>query len=182
MIFTDLPLPGAVLIDLEKIEDHRGFFARSFCAETFAARGLASRFVQMNTSFTAARGALRGMHFQRPPAAETKMVRCLRGAVFDVIVDLRAGSRTYGAWTGVELSAENRTMIHIPRGFAHGFQTLTEDAELLYWHDTAYAPGHEGGLHHACPDVGIAWPLPIAEMSARDAALPRLHELEPLTP
>lgn len=181
MIFTDLPLPGALLIEMEPITDERGFFARSFCARRFAERGLADRFVQMNTSFTAARGTLRGMHFQRPPAAEVKMVRCLRGAVFDVIVDLRAGSATFGHWASVELTAENRRMIYIPRGFAHGFQTLTDDAELLYWHDTAHAPGFEGGLHHACPGVAIDWPLPVGQVSARDHALPGLHELEPLT-
>ena len=182
MIFSDLPLPGAFVIDLDPRHDHRGFFARAFCAETFRARGLADRFVQMNTSFTRARGAVRGMHFQRAPMAEVKMVRCLRGAIFDVIVDLRRGAGTYGRWAGLELSQDNRRTLYIPRGFAHGFQTLTEDVELLYWHDTAHAPGYEGGLHHACPEVAIAWPLPVTDLSARDAALPCLSELEPLEP
>jgi dTDP-4-dehydrorhamnose 3,5-epimerase len=180
MILTALPLAGAFVVDLEPRHDARGFFARSFCADTFAANGLASRFVQMNTSFTVHCGSLRGLHFQRPPAAEVKMVRCLQGAVFDVMVDLRAGSASYGRWTSVTLSAENRRMVYIPRGFAHGFQTLTADAELLYWHNTVYAQGHEGGLQYADPDVAIDWPLPVNEISARDAALPRLTELEPI--
>jgi dTDP-4-dehydrorhamnose 3,5-epimerase len=182
MIFTALPLAGAFVIEIQPHQDARGFFARSFCTQTFAAQGLASQFVQMNTSFTRRAGSLRGMHFQRAPLAEVKMVRCLHGAVFDVIVDLRAGSGSFGRWTSVTLSAENRLMIYIPRGFAHGFQTLTPDAELLYWHDTAYAPGHEGGMHHADPDVAIDWPLPVTEISARDAALQRLTELEPIAP
>jgi dTDP-4-dehydrorhamnose 3,5-epimerase len=182
VIFTPLALDGAFMIEMQPHHDARGFFARSFCAETFAARGLASRFVQMNTSFTAAKGTIRGMHFQRPPAAEVKMVRCLRGAVLDVIVDLRAGSASYGRWASVELSQDNRRMVYIPRGFAHGFQTLTPDAELLYWHDTPYTPGHEGGLHHADPGVAIDWPLAVADLSARDTTLPRLTELEPVAP
>ena len=182
MIFTDLPLSGAVVVDLEPRQDARGFFARSFCAETFAARGLVSQFVQMNASYSHRKGTLRGLHFQRPPAAEVKMVRCVAGAVFDVIVDLRAGSPTFGRWTGVELSATNRRMIYIPRGFAHGFQTLSDGAELIYWHDTPYAPGHEGGVHFADPDLAIDWPLPPVDLSTRDASLPRLAEQEPLQP
>lgn len=182
MIFTDLPLAGACLIEMSPHHDDRGFFARSFCADTFAARGLASRFVQMNTSFSRARGTLRGLHFQRPPAAEVKMVRCLAGAVFDVILDLRAGSPTFGQTAAVELSAANRRMLYIPRGLAHGFQTLTEGAELLYWHDTPHAPGHEGGVNALDPDLGVDWPLPPVAVSPRDAALPPLRDQEPLTP
>lgn len=182
MIFTPLPLAGAFVIDMQPHVDARGFFARSFCADTFAAQGLCSQFVQMNTSYNQHAGTLRGLHFQRPPATEIKMVRCLRGAVYDVIVDLRAGSDSYGQWTAVELSQDNRRMIYIPRGFAHGFQTLLPEAELLYWHDTAYASGCDGGLHYGDPDLAINWPLAVHEVSPRDAALPRLSQLEPVAP
>jgi len=180
MIFTPLPLTGAFAIDMQPHHDARGSFARSFCADTFAAQGLCSQFVQMNTSYNRHAGTLRGLHFQRAPATEIKMVRCLRGAVFDVIVDLRAGSASYGHWTALELSQDNRRMIYIPRGFAHGFQSLLPDTELLYWHDTAYAPGFEAGLLHSDLDLAIVWPLPIDEISPRDADLPRLIQLEPI--
>lgn len=180
MIFSPLPLSGACLIDLERREDPRGFFARSFCEQEFAAHRLEARWVQMNISFNRLKGTLRGMHFQRPPSAEAKVVCCTRGAVFDVIVDLRAGSDTYGGWFGVELNAENRTMIYIPRGFAHGFQTLEDDSELHYRHSKTYSPGHEGGLRYDDAAIGIDWPLPPGTISDRDASHPGLHELEPL--
>lgn len=180
MIITDLPLAGAKRIEMEPKGDARGFFARSFCSREFGDAGLATHFVQMNTSLTRQVGTIRGLHFQRPPAAEVKMVRCLVGAVFDVIVDLRAGSPTYGRWCAETLTAENRRMIYIPAGFAHGFQTLLPETELLYLHDTHYAPGHEGGLFYADKSVAIDWPLPAAGLSERDAALPPLSKLEPI--
>ena len=180
MIITDLSIPDAKRIEMTPHTDTRGFFARSFCSKAFAEAGLAHQFVQMNTSLTTKTGTIRGMHFQRPPAAEVKMVRCMAGAVFDVIVDLRAGSSTYGHWCAETLSAQNRVMIYIPAGFAHGFQTLSPDAELLYLHDTHYAPGHEGGLFHADAALGINWPLEVAGLSDRDAALPPLSQLEPI--
>jgi len=180
VIFTELALSGAFLIQMQPHFDQRGFFARSFCQETFAGRGLADVFVQMNTSFSQRRGTLRGLHFQRPPAAETKMVRCVAGAIFDAILDLRAGSQTFGQVCTVELSATNRHMLYIPRGVAHGFQTLCDEVELLYWHDTAYAPGYEGGVNALDPTLGIDWPLPPVEMSPRDVALPPLRDLESL--
>ena len=180
MKFTPLPLSGAFRVDLEPRGDARGFFARLFCAEEFAAHGLAARWVQCNTSFTAAQGTLRGLHFQRPPAAETKLLRCLRGAIFDVIVDLRSGSPTYGRWHGERLDDANRSMICVPEGFAHGFQTLTPDVEMLYFHSAAYSPAHEGGLRWDDPGVAVDWPLAVTEVAARDAAFPTLDKLEPI--
>ena len=178
MIFTPLALHGAYRIDLEKREDSRGFFARLFCAEAFAAQGLATQFAQINTSFSRVPGTLRGLHFQRPPQAEAKLVRCLSGAIFDVIVDLRLGSPSFGKWAAEHLTAENRGMIYVPPGFAHGFQTLATGTELLYFHSTAYSAAHEGGLHHADPALAIPWPRAVAELSARDAAHPSLAALE----
>ena len=180
MKFTPLPLSGAFRIDLEPRGDDRGFFARLFCAEEFAAHGLATRWVQCNTSFTAAQGTLRGLHFQRPPMAETKLLRCLRGAIFDVIVDLRFDSPTYSQWHGERLDDRNRSMICVPEGFAHGFQTLTPDVEMLYFHSAEYSPAHEGGLRWDDPGVAVQWPLAVTEISARDAAFPTLDKLEPI--
>lgn len=180
MIFTALPLSGAFRIELDRREDDRGFFARLFCAREFEAQGLAAVFVQVNTSFSTAAGTLRGLHFQRKPMADAKLVRCLRGAIFDVIVDLRAGSATYGQWTSVELDEDNRAMIYVPQGFAHGFQTLRPDTELLYFHSQFYAPDHEGGLAYNDPQLAIPWPLPVLGLSPRDAAFPTLDALEPV--
>lgn len=182
MIFEPLPLQGAFRIDLEPREDERGFFARLFCARTFAAHGLATAWTQINTSATRRAGTVRGMHFQRAPGAEAKLVKCLKGAVYDVLVDLRTGSPTFGRWTGLELTAGNRAMAYVPKGFAHGFQTLAPDTELLYFHDADHSADHEGGVSHADPDLAIRWPLPVADLSKRDAALPPLRTVEPLAP
>ena len=180
MRFTELPLAGAFRVELEPRGDARGFFARLFCAEEFAAHGLATGWVQCNTSFTAAQGTVRGLHFQRPPMAETKLLRCIRGAIFDVIVDLRAGSPTFGRWHGERLDDQNRMMICVPEGFAHGFQTLTPDVEMLYFHSALYSAAHEGGLRWDDARVAVNWPLGVTEMSARDAAFPGLEALEPI--
>lgn len=180
MIFTELPLAGAYRVELDRREDDRGFFARLFCAKEFSDTGLNTVWMQANNSFNRDAGTLRGLHFQRPPMAEAKLVRCLRGAIWDVIVDLRAGSPTYGQWTALELDENNRTMIYIPPGFAHGFQTLRPDTELLYLHSQFYSPAHEGGLAHDDPALGIPWPLPVVGLSIRDAAFPTLGALEPL--
>lgn len=177
MKFTPLSMAGAFRVDVEKREDERGFFARVFCAHEFAEHGLETTFVQMNTSVTRKAGSVRGMHFQRPPKAEVKFIRCVRGAVLDVIVDLREGSPTFGRWQGTELTGDNRAMLYVPRGFAHGFQTLADDSELFYMHSEFYSPEHEGGLRFDDPDVGIAWPLPIAEMSPRDRQHPFLSQV-----
>lgn len=180
MIFTPLPLQGAFRIDLDRREDDRGFFARLFCAREFAAQGLPTVWVQANTSFSTAAGTLRGMHFQRPPMADAKLVRCLRGAILDVIVDVRAGSATFGQWTSVELDEDNRAMIYVPPGFAHGFQTLRPDTELLYMHAQFHSPEHEGGLDCNDARLAIPWPLPVTGLSPRDATFPTLDALEPL--
>jgi dTDP-4-dehydrorhamnose 3,5-epimerase len=165
------PLSGLTLIETAAFEDHRGSFARLFCAEELAPLGCGP-LAQINHSLTRAKGAVRGLHFQRPPRAEAKLVRCLRGRVLDVAVDLRAGSPTFLQWRAVELSAANRLALFLPRGFAHGFQTLEADCELLYLHDQSYSPESEGGLRHDDPALGILWPLPVADLSARDAAHP----------
>lgn len=170
------PLPGLFVIETAAFEDQRGSFARLFCAEELAALGF-GQIVQINHSLTRASGAVRGLHFQRPPRAEAKIVRCLRGRVLDLAVDLRAGSPTYLKWHAVELTAENRLAYCLPRGFAHGFQALTPDCELLYLHDEFYSPEHEGGLRFDDPALGIPWPLPVAELSGRDAGHPLLSAL-----
>lgn len=172
MIFHATPLSGAFLIEPELRGDARGFFARLFCTEEFAAHGLETRFVQANNSLTAKRGTLRGMHYQLPPAAEVKLVRCVSGAIHDVIVDLRPGSPSFGRHFGAELSAANRAMMYVPRGFAHGFVTLTEDAEAIYLVSDAYAPAEERGLRFDDPWMGIEWPVIPQEVSAKDAAWP----------
>lgn len=180
MKFTPLPLEGAYRLDLERKGDSRGFFARLFCEEEFAAHGLSKDWSQCNVSHSAVKGTVRGMHFQRPPGADAKLVKCMQGAVFDVIVDLRQGSPTYGGWTSVTLTAEGGEMIYVPEGFAHGFQTLTDGAELLYFHSKSYSPQHEGGLLFSDPDVGIDWPLEIGTLSDRDKSLPPLSQVEPI--
>ncbi|CAM3375490.1 dTDP-4-dehydrorhamnose 3,5-epimerase [Paracoccus nototheniae] len=174
MILTPLTLNGAFRIDLDPHHDARGFFARQFCAATLASVGLNDHWVQGNTSVTERQGTVRGLHFQSAPRAEVKMVRCVRGAIFDAIVDMRPGSASFGNWTGLTLSAQNRTAIYVPQGFAHGFQTLEPDCEVMYLVSAPYSPLHEGGIHHADPAIGIGWPLPVTGVSDRDQALPAL--------
>lgn len=166
---TDLPLAGLKRVQRQRLGDNRGFLARLFCAEELAAAGWTQPIAQINHTFTAKQGTVRGMHFQRPPHAEMKLVSCIRGEVWDVAVDLRVGSPTFLHWYAERLSAENSCALLIPEGFAHGFQALTNDVELLYCHSAAYAAQAESGLHPSDPRIGIAWPLAIAELSARDA-------------
>jgi len=180
--FTELSVHGAFRVDLERRGDARGFFARMFCAEEFAQHGLATGWVHVNTSYSRETGTLRGLHFQRPPRAEAKLVRCIRGAIFDVVVDLRAGSPTFGHHAAIELDDDNRSMLYVPQGCAHGFQTLAPDTELLYLHSEVHSPEHEGGVHHADPAIGIAWPLPATVISDRDRGLGGLDTLEPIRP
>ncbi len=170
MTFTETPIGGAFLIDLEKRGDERGFFARAFCQEEFAAHRLATRFVQINDSLSARTGTLRGMHYQLAPRAETKVVRCIRGALHDVILDLRRSSPTFGHSFGAELSAENRRMMYVPKGVAHGFITLADDTEALYLVDELYAPEQERGVRWNDPKFGIRWPIPPVVMSDKDRA------------
>ena len=166
---TDLPMAGLKRVQRQRLGDSRGFLARLFCADELAAAGWTQPIVQINHTFTAKQGTVRGMHFQRPPHAEMKLVSCIRGEVWDVAVDLRVGSPTYLHWHAERLSAQNGCALLIPEGFAHGFQALTDDVELLYCHSAAYAAQAEGGLNPNDPRLGIAWPLAIAELSARDA-------------
>jgi len=170
MIFNETPIPGAFLIDLEKRGDDRGFFARAFCEKEFAAAGLVSRFVQVNNSLSAQKGTLRGMHYQLAPMAETKLVRCIRGSLYDVILDLRGDSPTFGKSFGAELSAENRRMMYVPKGFAHGFITLTDDAEAFYFVDEFYGPTYERGVRWNDPKFNIEWPIQPVVLSDKDAA------------
>lgn len=184
MIFHDTELQDARLIELRLLGDERGAFARTFSQGEFAEAGMDSVYVQQNMSVSAKAGTVRGMHFQRAPHAEAKLVRCLRGAILDVIVDLRRGSPTYLRHQGFELSAANRHQLYVPRGFAHGFQTLVDDVEVSYLVSAAYAPAAEGGLRHDDPVLGIAWPMPVTVLSAKDAGWPLLDpeglvELEP---
>ena len=174
MTFTETPLSGAYLVMLLPRSDSRGWFARTFDQALFAQMGHTGNWVQMNHSMTHQVGAIRGMHFQNPPYAEIKLVRCIVGRVFDVIIDLRAGSSTLGKWFGTELSASNQTALYIPKGFAHGFQTLTADCQLMYCHSEFYTPTSEGAIRFNDPHIGINWPLPVADLSDRDASHPLL--------
>ncbi|HEX8070895.1 MAG TPA: dTDP-4-dehydrorhamnose 3,5-epimerase [Pyrinomonadaceae bacterium] len=158
MIFTETKLPGAFLIEPERFADERGFLARAWSAAAFAERGLSAPFSECNISYNRRRGTLRGMHFQRAPHAQAKLVRCTRGALFDAIVDLRPGSPTYKQWVGVELTAENRLMLYVPEDFAHGFQTLADDTELYYQMSAPYAPQAADGVRWDDPAFQIAWP------------------------
>ena len=175
MKFVDTSLRDARLIELEPVWDTRGFIARTFCVEEFAAAGLETTFAQHSTSYSARRGTLRGMHFQIAPHEEVKLVRCTRGGVFDVIVDLRPGSPTYRQWTGYELTATNGRQLYIPKGFAHGFQTLDDDSEVAYLISTAYVPGALCGYRYDDPAFAIDWPLQVAVIADRDLAWPVLH-------
>lgn len=178
MRFTELKLQGAFLVDLEPRADQRGFFARTFCAREFEAHGLKPAVAQANLSLNHRKGTLRGMHYQAPPVAETKLVRCGRGAIYDVIVDLRPHSVTYLQHVGVELSSDNRRALYVPELFAHGFQALSDGAEVTYQVSEFYTPGAERGLRHDDPRLGIHWPLPVAELSEKDAAWPLLQGVE----
>lgn len=167
-----LPLAGAAVVHATPREDARGRFARLFCQEELRELNGGREIQQVNLSLTRQQGSIRGLHFQRPPKAEDKAVRCLRGRVFDVLVDLRRGSATFGQWQGVELCADTLNMVYIPRGFAHGFQTLEPDCEMLYLHTEFYSPEHEGGYRFDSPALAVRWPLPVGELSPRDLALP----------
>jgi dTDP-4-dehydrorhamnose 3,5-epimerase len=174
--FSPTPLAGAFVVDLEPASDERGFFARSFCREEFERHGLEPAVVQCNVSHNQKRGTLRGLHYQAPPHEEAKLVRCTRGAIWDVIVDLRAGSFTRLKWFGCELTAENRRALYVPRSFAHGFQTLADDSEVLYQMAERYYADLASGVRWDDPEIGIRWPLAGPIMSARDRALPLVRD------
>lgn len=172
MRFLDTNLDGAWLVELEPVRDERGFFSRSFCVKQFAVHGLETNFVQHSLSYSAVRGTLRGMHFQAAPHSEVKVVNCVKGAIWDVIIDIRPHSPAYGRWQGFELTAENYRQLYIPAGFAHGFQTLSDDTEVRYLISAFYEPSAACGLRHDDPSFKIRWPLPVTNLSGKDRAWP----------
>jgi dTDP-4-dehydrorhamnose 3,5-epimerase len=170
------PLAGLMIVERKRVGDNRGFLERLFCADELAAVGWTGSIAQINRTYTARRGTVRGMHFQYPPHAEVKLVMCLKGGVFDAAVDIRRDSPTFLEWHSVTLDPEKRNGMLIPAGFAHGFQTLTDDVEMLYCHSTSYAPKAEGGLNPRDRRIGVTWPEEIADLSDRDSAHPFLDE------
>jgi dTDP-4-dehydrorhamnose 3,5-epimerase len=172
MQFRETKIRGAYLIELDKKADERGFFARSWCQEEFESRGLSSRIVQCNIGFSPKMGTVRGIHYQQAPHADAKVVRCCRGAIYDVIVDVRPESATYGEWNAVELTAESHTMMYIPEGLGHGYQTLRDDTEILYQTSEFYHPESAVGIRYNDPAFEIDWPLPVACISQGDTSLP----------
>jgi dTDP-4-dehydrorhamnose 3,5-epimerase len=172
MKFSKTPLKGMYVVDLEPSTDVRGSFYRVFCKKEFAQIGHTSEILQINHSLTKEKGTIRGLHFQIPPASETKIIRCIQGAVYDVVVDIRTGSSTFLQWYGIELSKDTTQVIYIPEGFAHGFQTLEANTEMLYHHTAVYDPLNECGLRFTDPRLSIDWPLDVSSISERDAYHP----------
>ena len=172
MIFTETELKGAYIIEIEKLKDHRGFFARSWCQNEFKDHGLRSVWSQANVSYNKKMGTLRGMHYQLSPYEETKLVRCTRGGIYDVIIDLRPASPTYTQWIGVELTAESYKMLYVPENFAHGFITLEDDTEVTYQVSQFYTPGSERGIRWDDPAFSIDWPIEVQVISDKDKSWP----------
>ena len=172
MRFVETPLAGAYVVEIEPLEDERGFFARSWCREEFGARGLSAILAQCSISFSKARGTLRGMHYQASPFEEAKLVRCTAGAVYDVILDLRADSTTFKRWFAAELTTANRKMLYVPEGFAHGFQTLEDNSEVFYQISEFYRQGYARGVRWNDPAFGITWPAGEKIISERDRSFP----------
>jgi dTDP-4-dehydrorhamnose 3,5-epimerase len=179
MVFTETKLAGAFIIDLERREDSRGFFARAFCQNEFAAHGLNTTIAQANVASNTHKGTLRGMHFQYPPAAETKLVRCTRGAILDIIVDLRPESDTYLQHVSVELNEDNQRALYVPERFAHGYQALADNTDTSYQVGEFYTPSAEGGLLHDDPRLALEWPLPVSVISEKDQQFQLLAAIEP---
>ena len=179
MILTETRLKGAFLVDLERREDLRGFFARAFCQNEFKAHGLKPIIAQANIASNSKAGTLRGMHFQYPPAAETKLVRCTRGGILDIIVDLRPESATYLQHVAVELNEENQRALYVPERFAHGYQALRDNTDTSYQVGEFYTPEAEGGLMYNDPRLGLQWPIPVTTISEKDQKFPLLDEFEP---
>ena len=168
MTFTETKLNGAYVIEIQKLEDARGFFARAWCKNEFERHGLISHLMQSNISFSNRKGTLRGMHYQIAPNQESKLVRCTKGAIYDVIIDLRPNSLTYKQWLGTELTAENYKMLYVPESFAHGFQTLENDTEVIYQVSQFYAPQSERGVRYNDPAFGIKWPVDVQVITDKD--------------
>ena len=178
VIFTETKLKGAFIIDLDRKEDPRGFFARAFCQEEFRAHGLKALIAQANVAYNRKKGTIRGMHFQYPPAAETKLVRCTRGAILDIIVDLRPESATYLQHVAVELNEANQRALYVPERFAHGYQALRDETDTSYQVGEFYAPNAEGGLMYNEPRLGLNWPLPVSVVSDKDSKFQPLDQIE----
>jgi len=178
MIFTETKLKGAFIIDLDRKEDSRGFFARTFCQEEFKAHGLKPAIAQASIAYNRRKGTIRGMHFQYPPATETKLVRCTRGGVLDIIVDLRPESDTYLQHVAVELNEDNQRALYVPERFAHGYQTLHDETDTSYQVGAFYAPNVEGGLMYNEPRLGLDWPLPVTVVSDKDSNFQSLDQIE----
>lgn len=178
MIFKETKLAGAYVIELERREDERGFFARAFCQKEFEQHGLKPMIAQANIASNRKKGTMRGMHFQYPPAAETKLVRCTRGAILDVIVDLRPDSPTYLQHISVELNADNQRALYVPERFAHGYQVLRDNTDTSYQVGEFYTPGCEGGLMYDDPALAIKWPLPVSVISEKDKAWKAFYQIE----
>jgi len=174
MEFITTPLPDAYLIEPSPVTDNRGWFSRIYCKEEYAAIAPAIDWVQFNNSFTNRSGSVRGMHYQLNPFGEIKLIRCISGSVYDVIIDVRQDSPTFLKWFGAILSSDSRIMMFVPQGFAHGFQTLTDNCELIYAHTSSYKPGYEGAIRYNDPAIGIVWPLGVTEISERDQTHPFL--------
>lgn len=177
MRFFETKLNGAFIIDLDQYSDHRGYFARAFCVKEFNDKGLNTSVAQCNLSYCIQKGTLRGMHYQIFPANETKLVRCTKGAIYDVIIDLRSDSPTYLSHVGVELTAENHRAIYVPEMFAHGYQALTNEAEIFYQVSEFYSPQYECGIRYDDPKFNITWPLTISNLSEKDSHWPFFNEL-----
>ena len=177
MIFKETPLAGAYVIDIERLEDERGFFARTWCQREYEEHGLDPRLVQCSISYNERQGTLRGMHYQLPPFAEAKVVRCTRGAIYDVIIDLRHESPTYKQHFGITLTPENRSMLYVPEGFAHGLLTLADETEVLYLISEFYVPESARGVRWNDPAFAIQWPAPVQVISERDVAHPDFVEV-----
>lgn len=178
MLFTSTKIPGAYLIEVEKREDHRGFFARAWCEREFAEHGLNSRWAQANIAYNRHRGTLRGMHYQVAPHEEVKLVRCTRGAIHDVIIDLRPASPTNMQWLGVDLRAENYSMLYVPEGCAHGYLTLEDHTDVAYQVSHPYAPHAERGLRYDDPAFKIRWPIDVPVISQKDRNWPDFHAIQ----
>lgn len=172
MIFVETKLKGAYIVELEKREDHRGFFARSWDANILEQHGLVGRVVQQNIGFSKIKGTIRGLHYQKDPHQETKFVRCTRGAIFDVMVDLRPDSETFQQWLGVKLTMDDNRLLYVPKDFAQGFQSLEDNSEIMYLVSEVYTPAAEAGIRYNDPSIGIEWPLPVSMITEKDANLP----------
>jgi dTDP-4-dehydrorhamnose 3,5-epimerase len=180
MKFIETGLKGAFIIEIERLQDHRGFFARTWCQREFNQRGIDSNISQSNTSYNVLKGTLRGMHYQEEPYGETKIVRCTKGVIYDVIIDLRPSSLTYRKWIGIELTEENFRMLYVPKVFAHGFQTLQDHTVVSYQVGQFYTPGAERGLRYNDPAFNVKWPLKVSAISEKDKNWPDFNEIHHL--